>query len=677
LYSQPTVDLSGFVKSANVKVNAKGDQISITWRTSPSLRGRIIFNLNDSVPLIRAMQLISGKDVKNITENVNPSFILTTGKRDLVSQNGWNIFFDRVPLKPFQAHRVIIQKQHIAVKSEASRTIVTIGKVSAAEFEGDLEFTLYNESPLINIAAVISTAKDSTAILYDAGLTGNNSAWDTISWADVYGKMQRKAATINDTSASHAVKYRTILAGNKSGCLAIFPAPHQYFYPLDEAFNLNFTWSGKDYRNLFDEFGIGIRQDLYGDKRFVPWFNAPPGTRQRLNFFCLLSPGNDVAALEAVKEYTNGDKYPMLGGYKRFASHFHNEFVMNVMIPRKPVPDTPSFVKVFKALGVDIVHLGEFHYTAHPKGPDEQRLKELHELFKMCSSYSDSGFLLLPGEEPNEFYGGHWLEFFPNPVYWIMSRARDVPFISNHPEYGKVYRVNNSEEMLKLLELEHGLAWTAHPRTKGSTGYPDKYKSDKFFTSERFMGAAWKPIPADLSIDRLGIRALDLMDDMNNWGLRKKMISEADLFTIEPENEMYAHLNVNYLQLSKLPEYKEGWQPVLDVLESGRFFSTTGEVLLPAFTINKKSSGDTLRLDRTGMAELSFTVNWTFPLNFALLVTGDGNKVFKEKIDLRYTHSFGVQTFRKKVNLAGRKWARLEVWDAAVNGAFTQTIWLQ
>jgi hypothetical protein len=231
--------------------------------------------------------------------------------------------------------------------------------------------------------------------------------------------------------------------------------------------------------------------------------------------------------------------------------------------------------------------------------------------------------------------------------------------------------------MLKLLELENGLAWTAHPRTKGSTGYPDKYKSENFFTSERFMGAAWKPIPADLSYDRLGIRALDLMDDMNNWGQKKKMISEADLFTIEPENEMYAHLNINYLQLEKLPVYKQGWQPVLDVLERGRFFSTTGEVLIPEFSIDKKSSGDTVRLGKTGMAQLLFTVNWTFPLNFALLVTGDGNKIFKERIDLRSTHSFGAQTFKKSINLTGKKWARLEVWDAAVNGAFSQTIWLQ
>jgi hypothetical protein len=100
-------------------------------------------------------------------------------------------------------------------------------------------------------------------------------------------------------------------------------------------------------------------------------------------------------------------------------------------------------------------------------------------------------------------------------------------------------------------------------------------------------------MPADLSQPRLGKRVLDLMDDMNNWNAGKKVIAEADLFTIEPENEMYAHLNVNYVKLDKLPSYKDGWQPLVDVMQQGKFFSTTGEVLIPSFTLNNKSTGDT------------------------------------------------------------------------------------
>ncbi len=343
----------------------------------------------------------------------------------------------------------------------------------------------------------------------------------------------------------------------------------------------------------------------------------------------------------------------------------------------KPIPDTPSFVQVFQKAGVDIVHLGEFHYTAHPKGPDDVRLKELKALFEQCKRLSTEKFLLLPGEEPNEFFGGHWMQLFPRPVYWIMSRKEGQPFVTQDPVYGTVYRIANSTEMLELLNREKGLAWTAHPRTKGSTGYPDKYKDEPFFKSDRFLGAAWKPIPADLSQPRLGKRVLDLQDDMNNWGSDKKTLAEADLFTIEHENEMYAHMNVNYMKIDRLPTFDQGWHSVVNALQEGKFFSTTGEVLIPSFTVNKKESGDTAVLDANGKANISFDLRWTFPLQFAEIISGDGNKVYRHKINLDHTVAFGKNNFEVSLDLQNRKWVRLEVWDIAVNGAFTQTVWLK
>jgi hypothetical protein len=167
------------------------------------------------------------------------------------------------------------------------------------------------------------------------------------------------------------------------------------------------------------------------------------------------------------------------------------------------------------------------------------------------------------------------------------------------------------------------------------------------------------------------------MDDMNNWGLKKKVLSEADLFSIEPENEMYAHLNVNYLKIDKQPEYKNGWQPVLDVLEQGKFFSTTGEVLIEDFTVNGHSSGETIKLPADGKCTINFKTNWTFPLNFAEIISGDGKQVYRERIDLTSTQAFGTKIFSKVLNMKGRKWVRLEIWDAAVDGAFTQTVWIK
>lgn len=665
LRAQVKVELNNFSRENGATALVKGDVLSVSWPAGKGKTGKLNLDLSAQQPIFKSIALQEGSRNHQIAAGLDPAFILTVGKRDLVSQNGWNIFFDKVPNKPFRSYNIEFDKRSAAVKSIGARTVISIGSLKAPGFTGTLEITLYNGSPLVNIAAVMVTEIDSTAILYDAGLTSKTAIWEKIGWSDVDEQMRSLKPTNNDSAAALQVKYRSIIGETSHGSLAVFPAPHQYFYPLDEAFNLKFVWAGNQYRNLVKGYGIGIRQDLYGDRRYVPWFNAPPGTKQRLNFFILLSRGNASLALNEVKKFTNNDSYTRLPGYKTMASHFHNEFIMKVVMANKPVPDTPGFIKVFKRTGIDIVHLGEFHYTAHPKGPDSLRLKELHALFQLCERLSSKEFLLLPGEEPNEFLGGHWLQIFPKPVYWIMSRKDDKPFVTNDPAFGKVYRISNESEMLDLLKKENGLAWTAHPRTKGSTGYPDKYKSAPFYKDEHFLGAAWKAMPADLSLPILGKRVLDLMDDMNNWGEHKKVLAEADLFTIEPENEMYAHLNINYLKIDKLPDYKSGWQSVVDALQQGKFFSSTGEVLIPEFSVDGKKSN------------VTFKLKWTFPMNYAEIVSGDGEKVYRERITLNNTYSFGEQAFNRSIDLKGRKWVRLEAWDVAANGAFTQTIWIK
>jgi hypothetical protein len=627
----------------------------IEWPAGHGQRGRLVLSMSGDSALIQSLSIVKGNVVREVLRDADPTFLLRVGKRDLISQNGWNIFFDKVPLKPYTSYDIVMEKRGVSLARDGARTLVSIEGMQAPGFTGRLEITLYHGSLLMNIAAVMTTQQDSTAILYDAGLMSRYSSWDSVGWVDVGGALHSGVLRKEDTVRSEAVKYRAIAGGSKGRALVVFPAPHQYFYPLDEAFNLRFVWWGGR--------GIGIRQEPEGDHRFVPWFNAPPGTAQRLNFFCYLGERGFSEAFDAVKAYTRGDKYKPLAGYKTMASHFHNEFITKVVLAQRPVPDEPAFVKYFKEAGINIVHLAEFHGVGHPKGPDERRLKELDALFAQCRRLSDDRFLLLPGEEPNEFFGGHWLAFFPHPVYWVMSHRDGDAFVSDDPRLGKVYHIGNAREMLELLERERGLAWTAHPRTKGSTGYPDTYRQEPFFLSDRWLGAAWKSLPADLSQPRLGKRVLDLMDDMNNWGLDKRVLAEADLFTIDQANEMYGHMNVNYLRFGALPAFDKGWGSVLDSLRRGRFFSTTGEVLIPSFTVEG--------------GKAVFTVEWTFPLQFAELVSGDGDKVYRDRIPLNNTAAFGRQTFRLPLDLSHRRWVRLEVWDVAVNGAFTQTIRLK
>lgn len=682
--SQVPVDLSGLEKESGVEVTQEGNLLNIDWAAGETSAGeprtgRLIISLEKGAPLLNGILLKEGAAFSEIAGASDPAFLLTVGKRNLgVERNdtqlGWTIFFDNPSASPFETYPVTLEKQDLKVVSEDARTRITVNGAEAGPFSGAIEITLYKGSPLLNMAAVMRTQRDSLAIIYDAGLVSTQRPWEKLFWSDPENYLQDREPVSGEKAQTLAVKYRTIIGQGPEGSLAVFPPPHQYFYPLDNAYNFEHTWFGTGYRDLISGYGIGIRHELLGDRRWVPWFNAPPDTWQRLNFFCLLSTQKDGKVLEEVKRFTHEDTYKPLPGYYTMASHFHTEHTDD-LLTHKPVPEIPGFVKAFRNTGVNIVHLGEFHGPGSPRGPEIERFSELQLLFSECERLSSGNFLLLPGEEPNNFFGGHWMNIFPNPVYWVMSRDEGEAFTEEHPVYGKIYRIGNEEEMLRLLEEENGLAWTAHPRIKGSAGYPDKYKDEEFYKSDRFLGGAWKAMPADLSKDRLGTRVLDLLDDMANWGQKKHVIAEADLFKIEPGYELYGHMNVNYLQMEEMPEFEDGWQPVLDAMERGKFFSTTGEILLPAVSLNGKSPGETVTVN--GKEELVATVSWTFPLAFAEIVSGDGEQVYRERISLKDTEAFGKKTFRFPVELKNRKWVRLEVWDAAVNGAFTQCIWLE
>ena len=94
-------------------------------------------------------------------------------------------------------------------------------------------------------------------------------------------------------------------------------------------------------------------------------------------------------------------------------------------------------------------------------------------------------------------------------------------------------------------------------------------------------------------------------------------------------------------------------------------------------TVNGKTTSETAKLDASGNAKIALHLNWTFPLQVVEIISGDGEHVYRDSISLNNTTEFGDKDFTFNVNLKNRKWVRAEVWDVAVNGAFTQTIWLE
>ncbi len=670
------VDLAGHKPTSGVVIHHDGPRLRMTWPMAEGEHGVLILQLADKEPLIEELGIAKTADgpTSPLLRKVNPMTRLTVGIRDLSTQ-GWNAFFDNPPQRPHETFVAVLQAKKVRAHSQGRHSTLILDGLTAGPFHGDLRFTVYPGCRLVHTEAVVRTEKDACAILYDAGLTSAKPDWKTIAWLDTNDTLQRVSATFQETSTPIAARHRTIIAESDGGSIALFPPPHQYLYPLDFADNLQFVWYGR---------GFGVRQPPEGDKRFVPWVNAPPRTQQHLSIFYCLSRDKAPQVLEEVRRFTHGDRFKKLDGYRTFTSHYHIEHTLAFLKQQKQqrtdrVPkglEEPAFVKTFRAHGVDIVHLAEFH-VAHTPEFTAQRLPQLQALHRECRRLSDERILVLPGEEPNVHLGGHWISLFPRPVYWLLHPRPGTPFEQRVEGLGTVYAVHDEKDVLRLMEKEGGLMWTAHPRIKSSYGFPDKYRRKDFYLSDHFLGAAWKAMPADLSHPRLGVRSLDLLDDMANWGQHKYLLGEVDVFKVMPSYELYGHMNINYLKLHKLPRFDDGWQPVLDALRNGRFFVSTGEVLLSEFAVGGKESGQTLNLSGRTTVELTARVEWTFPPAFAEVIWGDGSQVYRRRLELSENEAFSQKMLRVPVDLKGAKWVRLEVWDIAANGAFSQPVWLE
>jgi len=677
------------------EVHLEADRATLSWPCSDVESGRVVFDLRPAQPLFERLEIVENDSKRStvLASKVDPTAWMVIGSRvnpppTPPGMSVFNVFFDNPARRPHETHVSKIEGKSLRILSEGARGSVSVGPISVGPFRGELVVTVYGGARLVHVEAVVSTTEENQAFTYDAGLVGASVIGKHLAWIDTEGVPRRETLAAEGGDVAHAVRHRTIAAESDGGSIACFPPPHQFFFPRDWTDNLKTVWHGRNHRGLGSEHGLGVRQPETGGGNYVPWFNAPPRTQQRLGVFYLLSRGPAEKALAEVLKFTHGDHFPEIPGYKTFTSHWHMAFTVDAMKKKAdgmdPLP-IPDLVGVFKGLGVEAVHVAEFHGDGHPDDPGPVRLAELAAMFEECRRLSDDKLLLIPGEEANLYLGprkpgrnpGHWLEMFPRPVFFTMKRAPGQPFVEDDPKYGPVYHVGDTEDMFRLINREHGLAWTAHARIKASNFTPDLYKEEDFFKGESWLGAAWKAMPADLSRPRLGERVLDLLDDMSNWGRKKIVLGEVDVFKVDHTHEIYGHMNVNYVKLDQLPAFDQGWQPILDALRAGRFFVTTGEVLLHSATIGGKEGGQTLALGSDGTAEIAVDLAWTFPLRALEVISGDGSRVYRDRLDLSETGSFGRKTLNLKLNLTGRTWARLEVWDIATDGAFTQPVWIE
>ncbi len=575
------------------------------------------------------------------------------------------------------------------VKTDGSSLAVTFSGMTLGTFEGSLRFTVYRATNLMQMDAIARTNEPWVAYKYDAGLKGfSTSTMPRVIWRDTGGWPQRHqfgGPTANGLSAVRASN-RLLVAEGPRGSVATFPPPHTFFFTREVDVNLGYVF----YRNDGNAtYSIGVTMPEAESDTFPQYeqnyalYNAPPGTWQKMSMFFYASPEAGEATRQAALAFTHNDVFKAVPGYKTFVNHFHLRVVDRMRLSGF---DTPlQDVLAMKAIGLNVIGLSDFHadsLAAGDYGP--ARFRDQKDYAEASRRLSDKDFLVAPWEEPSVAFGGHYNVMWPKNVYWSKvnlpggrgggAAAAPLPFTENDPTYGKVYHAgNNAADMQKILDAEGGYWYHAHPRTKSTAGFPDATWGTPYLRNDRYLGVAFKPGMGQDNSEATMCewRCFDAVDTMNNMnaGLGigpKYVIADIDTYRKSPEDDLYANFPVNYLKIDTVPGPDQDWSPVLKAMRDGNFFVTTGEILIKNYAVSGSGNRRTITAD----------VEWTFPMAFTEVVTGDGKTVTKQVLSATDLLAFGSKKLSIPFDATGKKWVRFAMWDVAGNGAFTQPQWL-
>ena len=148
----------------------------------------------------------------------------------------------------------------------------------------------------------------------------------------------------------------------------------------------------------------------WGELRTLQRSSGNAATYGRLTTY--LSTKDEPATQKAVLAYTHDDVFKPVPGFKVLSGHFHLDFNEQLR-DRGTLDYQPSWVSVFRELGVNILYLGDFHDDSDPRDPGPKRFMEEKIYFEGSQRVSDKDFLVMPAEEPNAFLGGHWYLLTP------------------------------------------------------------------------------------------------------------------------------------------------------------------------------------------------------------------------------------------------------------------------
>ena len=400
------------------------------------------------------------------------------------------------------------------VKTDGASLAVTFPGMKLGIFDGNLRFTVYRGTNLIQMDAFARTNEPWVAYKYDAGLKGFSTAtMPRVIWRDTGGHPQQHqfgGPKANGLAAVRA-QNRLLIAEGPRGSVATFPPPHTFFFTREVDINLGYVFHRNDGNGTYS---IGVTMpEAESDttpnyEQNYALYNAPPGTVQKMSMYFYASPEPGEATREAALAFTHDDVFKAVPGYKTFVNHFHLDFTGRQRVAGF---DTPfQDLMAMKAIGSNIIGLSDFHFELNPGDWGPAAVQGSEGLLRGVAAGVGQG---LPGGAVGGAERGVWRPL-QHPVaegFLLVegeragrrSRRRPrraaagttpAPFTENDPTYGKVYHAaNNAADMQKILDAEGGYWYHAHPRTKSTAGFPDATWGTPYLKNDRYLGVAFKP----------------------------------------------------------------------------------------------------------------------------------------------------------------------------------------
>jgi hypothetical protein len=691
-----TCNLSAYKPASGLTASSTNNSLTVTWTGDRNQQLRLRFTVESGTPTIQELAIRkSGGSWGTLASNAVPDYRIVSGLRRMSNQQmaplrelgveltpavvdtyRWDPFWDApldlgapngrggnpppaagvanqpgLPRKPEEIKRATAtyHATRCAVKTNGARIEITFPGVQLGVFSGSLQYSLFRGSNLIQQEILAETRDPWVAYKYDAGLQGLSvSSGARIAWRDTANDWQEYRF---DTAKNDEVPLKTsgrmvIAERGAAGSLVAFPPPHTFFWAREVAINLGYNW----YRRDGASFAFGIRQPEHeveseGQANFA-LYSARPGTTQHLTLFLYATTGRAEAAYDEALAFTHGDRYKPLAGYQVMNHHYHMDLGQRLLAAGRVDADIPDLTAL-KSLGITIV--SQIDSIIGGRGGDQLRIR--HSAIEGAKRHSDPNFLVMPDQE---YYGsplgGHTDLLFSHPVYWTEGRAANQPLADPDPTYGTVYHIGGADDLMEMARREDMLINMPHPRTKGSTGYPDAIKDRPFFNDPRYQGVGFR---WGMGLDRSEIRlceyrCLPLLDDMNNWVADKPeppkyILSISEVRHQQPGDEIYASAPVTYVKLDSVPKPDEA-SAVIHALMRGDSFVTSGEVLIPSYAVRGSGRQRTIAAD----------VEWTFPLNFVEVVWGDGVRTDRQIVSTTDLAPMGQHHFEIRSTRPGR-----------------------